>query len=272
MNSNRRVFLDTSVQVERLIGPPAHKAAIERQLMMPDFGAVTSHYVLMEFQRSVMADYVQVYNQILYRQTWELVAQSLRSSGTAQRPRALGRCLQILTEVMVQSQLDRVDALNLLQVTIRYGLRRRFWQYVAPIDDAIRCDLVAAGPKMGHDGSYAVPASCRKQTAACLLPAFLAAHTRKLHTLLDYLTAHSQCIKDQPRVEQSLRKVLLDPQAALGQRTCWPLGDIIIALQIPPNTALWTRDPDFVPVAAALEIPLYQPSDDILRRKLNGVD
>lgn len=62
MNSNPRVFLDTSIQIERLIGPRSHKVAIERQLAMPNFGAMTSHYVLMEFQRTIVADYVRVYN------------------------------------------------------------------------------------------------------------------------------------------------------------------------------------------------------------------
>ncbi|MEZ4707278.1 MAG: hypothetical protein R3A44_08735 [Caldilineaceae bacterium] len=264
MNSSRRIFLDTSVQVERLIGPPAHKVAIERLLTIPNFGAVTSHYVLMEFQRSVVADYVHVYNQILHSESWELAAQKLRSGAAAQRPRSLGRCLQILTEVMVQSQLDRADALSLLHITIRYGLRRRFWQYVAPIDDAIECDLVAAGTTNAQDGSYAVAASCRKQTAACLLPAFLAENAGKLQILLDYLTAHAQCIKDQIRVEQALRKILLDPRDALGQRSCWPVGDIIIALQVPPDAALWTRDPDFAPLAAALGITLYQPPKELI--------
>ncbi|MEZ4656957.1 MAG: hypothetical protein R2911_05245 [Caldilineaceae bacterium] len=165
---------------------------------------------------------------------------------------------------MVQSQLDRADALSLLHITIRYGLRRRFWQHVTPIDDAIACDLVAAGTTHGQDGSYAVAASGRKQTATCLLPAFLVEQTSKLHMLLDYLTAHSQSIKEQVRVEQALRKILLDPTAALGQRTCWPMGDIIIALQVPPHAALWTRDPDFAPLATALGIALYHPPEELI--------
>lgn len=37
------------------------------------------------------------------------------------------------------------------------------------------------------------------------------------------------------------------------------LKDVIIALQLPADTALWTRDPDFVPLAEVLGIPLYSP-------------
>lgn len=118
MNSNPRVFLDTSIQIERLIGPGSHKVAIERQFAMPNFGAMTSHYDL---------------------------------------------------------------------------------------------------------------------------------------------SAHPRCIKDQGHVGRLLGEVLLDPHVGLGQSACWPLGDIIIALQLPADTRLWTRDPDFVPLAAVLGIPLYSP-------------
>lgn len=103
MNSNPPVFLDTSIQIERLIGPSPHKVAIERQLALPDFRAITSDYVLMEFQRAVVADYVRVYNQVLRHKSWDAIAQNVRAGAIARRPRALGRCFQILTEVMMQS-------------------------------------------------------------------------------------------------------------------------------------------------------------------------
>jgi len=67
MNSRPAVFLDTSIQIERFVGPAGNRQLIEQQLALPAFHAVTSHYVLMEFQRSVVADYVRVYNQILVR-------------------------------------------------------------------------------------------------------------------------------------------------------------------------------------------------------------
>ena len=125
--------------------------------------------------------------------------------------------------------------------------------------DAIVCDLVAIGLTTRADTTFTVADSCRKERAACHLPAFLTDQRERLSALLAYLAVHPRCIKEQTRVEQRLRAVLDNPRAALGQSACWPLGDLIIALQVPPNTALWTRDPDFVPLATALGIPLYQP-------------
>jgi hypothetical protein len=57
-----------------------------------------------------------------------------------------------------------------------------------------------------------------------------------------------------------LAAVMTDPRAVLGQAACWPLGDIIIALQVPSGVALWTLDPDFEPLAAALGSSLYSPT------------
>lgn len=109
-----------------------------------------------------------------------------------------------------------------------------------------------------RDQRYAVASSCRKEHAACHLPAFLANHHPRLQTLLDYLAAHPHSVKEQPRLERLLQAVMRDPQAALGQASCWPLGDVIIALQVPAGAALWTLDKDSASLAQALDIPLYQ--------------
>lgn len=106
-----------------------------------------------------------------------------------------------------------------------------------------------------------VAESCHKATAACHLPAFLAAHKPQLHTIIDYLTTHPTCIKDQGRVERLLKVVLKKPQEALGQSACWPLGDVIIALQIPAHVKLWTLDADLIALSRALNLALYQPDE-----------
>lgn len=81
----------------------------------------------------------------------------------------------------------------------------------------------------------------------------------KLLAIAEYLTAHPKCIKQQDRVELYLAKVLADPQAVLGQSTCWPLGDIIIAIQVPDDAMVWTLDSDFAPLVSALGLQLYKP-------------
>ena len=259
MNSNAaRLFLDTTIEIERLIGPNPRRVAIERQLAAPEPQAITSQYVLMEFQRSVWSDYVRVYNQVLRHDGWEAAVQALRAGVQAYRPRSLGRCLQILTQVMVVSRLDRDHGVDLLETQIMRDLPRRFWRHVTPLPDPIGCDLVAAGVRWQSDGAYTVANTCRKESAACHLPDFLADHRSTLRAVADHLAAHSNVVKDQGRVERLLAAALDDPRAALGQAACWLLGDVIIALQVPTDAALRTLDPDFEPLAAALGLQLNQ--------------
>ncbi|MEZ4861170.1 MAG: hypothetical protein R3C14_07685 [Caldilineaceae bacterium] len=87
----------------------------------------------------------------------------------------------------------------------------------------------------------------------------MAEQRTKLNAIADYLSAHPRSLKNQAKVEQLIAALLQDPRNALGQTNCWPLGDIIIALQVPAGATLWTLDADFAPLAAALTIPLHQP-------------
>ena len=93
--------------------------------------------------------------------------------------------------------------------------------------------------------------------AACHLPSFLAQNIDKLRTIHIYLNEHPNEIKDQARVQRLLPLVIENPYAVLGQNTCWPLGDIIIALQVPDGAAVWTLDADFKPIVQSLGLILY---------------
>jgi hypothetical protein len=146
-----------------------------------------------------------------------------------------------------------------VEEALESGLHTQFWTYVNPLADPIGCDLVTLGSRRQADNTFTVAATCRRESAGCHLPEFLTEQRPKLQAIADYLATHPRVIKNQAKVERLLPDVLHDSRMVLGQNACWPLGDVLIALQVPPNTALWTRDPDFKPLAAALGIPLYTP-------------
>jgi hypothetical protein len=253
------IFLETSVQINRLLGSEEKQRKIVSILSQPNIQAVTTSYVLMEFQRTVWADYVKLYNLLHQHREWDAVAQSLRTGTSAYRPRVLGRCLQILTRTMVDSRVDIKLGLLFLKTQITQDIPRRFWHNVTPLPDSIHCDLVTTGLTKQPDGSYTIANRCRKDMATCHLPDFLVEQRPKLKAIADNLAHHPQAIKDQPRVERLLAEIITNPQAALGQLACWPLGDVIIALQIPSNALLWTVDPDFETLTTALGIQLFKP-------------
>lgn len=193
-------------------------------------------------------------------QEWGAVAYRLRSGARSHRPRSLGNCLQIFTWALIESNLDYDKALDFLELQVTQNLPEDFWLHVTPLPDPIVCDLVKWGIRHQPNGQFDIANTCRKETATCFLPAFLAQQSNRLHSLALYLAAHPQAIKDQARVERLLAAVSQNPRAALGQSACWPLGDVILALQVPTNASLWTLDADFQPLAEALGIRLYIPT------------
>ena len=160
------------------------------------------------------------------------------------------------------SEGDWGYALDLCDAFLEEELETQFWVNVNPLPDPITCDLVTKGIARQSDGNYMVASSYNKETAACHLPNFLAQNLDKLRAVDAYLNDHPNTIKDQTRVQRLLPAVIENPQAVLGQNTCWPLGDIIIALQVPDGAQLWTLDADFGPFAQALGLTLYEWSLD----------
>ncbi|MFZ4656667.1 MAG: hypothetical protein ACOYNY_06630 [Caldilineaceae bacterium] len=213
----------------------------------------------MEFQRTVLADYAHIHRLMLQYGGWGDVMVHLLSGQRAFRSRSATRCSEILGLLYNESDGDWHYALRLIDRALQRGLRTLFWSHVTPLVDPIVCDLVTTGTVRQPDSSYAVPAQCRKETAACALPSFFADHRRELQMIADYLIAHPRIMKDQGRVIRLLTGVIGNPRSALGQASCWPLGDVIIALQVPTDAAIWTLDSDFRSLTAALGLRLHAP-------------
>ncbi len=247
------LFLDTSIQIQRILAPSVPAiGAVNRN-------AITSSYVLMEYQRSLVADFAHVQRQFIAASTLREALTWIVSGGHSFRPRSLARCIQIAALALgEQSTTSLTLARDILDIYLRSTLLDRFHHNVSLLPDHIGCDLVATGIRRRPDGTYTVADACRQENAICRLPEFLAEHKDELHTVASYLAAHPNVIKQQPRVERLLKAVLSDPRAALGQASCWPLGDVIIAIQVPLDAALWTLDSDFEPLAAALGLRMHK--------------
>jgi len=256
------VFVETSIQVQRTLASRTQRVHLERTFTNSSILPVTSAYVWMEYQRAVIADYAHVYRMMGKHTDWGALFEHILDGERAFQPRSAVRCTKIIGQFYAKSKQNYEHARQYLGIQIAYDLRQKFWANVTQLADPIGCDLVKAGIVRQPDLTYTVAASCRKEEAACHLPAFLAANQDRLRTVADYLATHPHTSKDQPRLERLLTAIVADPRAALGQTSCWPLGDLIIALQVPPGAALWTLDADFAPLATALAIPLYTPERD----------
>ena len=255
---NQQVFVETSIQVARLLGTQNQRTSIEQTLQQSQFNFVTSHYVYMEYQRTVISDFAHVHQSFQRAKTMGEAMQLIFSGSRSFRPRSLVRCGQIASLIYGEQEVVSLrEATALLDLYLKRLLSRIFWHYLQPIEDRIHCDLNQSGTQQLPDQTFRVADRCRKEMAGCALPEFLAKNQSRLQFLAAFLSENPRSIKDQTRVEQTLVAVLRDSANALGQVACWPLGDIIIALQVPMDALLWTQDHDFATLCSALNIERF---------------
>lgn len=254
------IFVETSIHIQRVLASRSLQSKLESHIALITTRLVTSNYVWMGFQRSLIADYAHIHRLRLQHGNWGDVMTHLLSGRRSFRSRSAVRCTEILGLLYKHSLGDWQYALQILDQFLRRRLRILFWSRIMPIDDPIGCDLVTLGITRQADGGYVVADGCRRESAMCDLPDFLNEHRPELSTIMAYLAAHPRSLKDQAKTLRILTEVQTDPRLVLGQNSCWPLGDVIIALQVPANSAIWTLDADFKPLAAALGFSLYDPS------------
>jgi len=99
MNSETTVFVDTSIQIERILGRKKRKIEIEQHLANDSIHFVSSQYVFMEYQRSVIADHVYIYKVMQEHDDWQEIVAELQVGTRRYRPRALARSMQIFTQL-----------------------------------------------------------------------------------------------------------------------------------------------------------------------------
>jgi len=98
--------------------------------------------------------------------------------------------------------------------------------------------------------------SCNAVSAQCQLVTFLEKHRDELKKI-EQAMATAPREKVDSRTLAALRRVNADITKALGERTCWALGDVIIALEAPPDAEFFTADKHFEVILKAVGKRLF---------------
>ena len=117
------------------------------------------------------------------------------------------------------------------------------------------CDLVKEDALLGDFITSRL--SCNANTAQCQLVPFLSAHRERLLQIQQAMESAPRDKVDQ-RTLSALRRVNADVTKALGERTCWALGDVIIALEAPDDALIYTADGHFEVISKAIGKQLYR--------------
>jgi len=257
--SNTKIFLDNTIQVERII-VPSRRAIIQPHLTDENTSVRSSTYLLMEYRRTVVADFIAAYNLVQSHEQLGAAVANISSGRAKFSKRMIERRQKILGMAMVDCEdadesLTKLGVLRILELYLEGGLERRFMENISTLTNATDCDLAKYPLVQRADGYYKLTTTCNKKHVRCQLPAFLQQNAHNLQRIEQFIKQHAAT--EYQELLEKLAQVTADFSRAKGQRTCWRLGDIIIALEAPEDALIYTTDKDFKTICTALGKKLY---------------
>lgn len=130
----------------------------------------------------------------------------------------------------------------------------RFFESIDEYINHTNCDLVHHAVPVGDYLHNRL--SCNRKSAKCSLIPFLQKHQTELQAL-EQVFAAAPSDQVSHRTLTALKKINVDINMALGQRNCWHLGDIIIALEAPDDAKIYTMDGHFSLICSVLGKRLF---------------
>ena len=262
-----KIFVETTIHIERLFSDAARQAQIEGNLEDAVFS--TSSYVYMEFRRTMLQAMSYVLSMVLkMRQEGQkdinLVSLLRRlSAGTAIHfsVRTFQRVMLIYSYLLDHFStliVPTVILIDYLEYNLNITIPERFFESIDEYINYTNCDLVRHGVPVGDYLHRRL--SCNARRANCTLVSFLQQHQAELQKL-ELALAAAAPEKVNPRTLAALKKINVDILKALGQRTCWHLGDVIIALEAPDDAFLYTTDEHFGLICSVLGKQLFLESE-----------
>jgi hypothetical protein len=258
-----KVFVETTAQVSRLTGPLAARAGLEAWLAGKTI--FTSSTVFLEFQRVVIEAHRRVLpaldevpgsgnGKVRLAEFYNILANSpnIRSGRQAKR------VLAVVSSIQSRFGDDPFVSVEDLRAFINGEIRRfRDWRFFTfgygddAIDiraiggylDSLQCSVAINGldPKASNPRAI----SCNAETRRCAVRSFIGADQGIMAAVADELhTADQKASRAAERVA-TLPPGKLSGSKAIGQRLCWSLGDVLIALECPPDALLLSSDHHF---------------------------
>ncbi len=266
----QKIFLETSIQIERLLHTDARRSEILRNLVGKT--VFTSAYVLMEFQRTIIQDICYV-RSVVETECGEDAEASLfladldraLAAGTGNfSPRSAKRSRLVTAAIKDEFPFGKVSKSELLEFLefLIEQLHEEFFE-VEPEDsgepvqieclDSTGCDLVG-----GEIGCENWRFHCGRGTATCQLPQLLREYESEIERIKNAFETAKE--RSDQKMVKAAERVLRSPkwEVVQGQKNCWSLGDTIIAIEAPVDAPIYTKDRHFEVICPIINKAVYQ--------------
>lgn len=257
-----KIFLETTILIQRLLYEERRVAEIEETLAGKYI--CTSAFVLMEFRRSILQALNYLRSLILEMEQqgrleirldefFVVLSQGRGIFHSTRAVQSVFLALSAISESFSGGVLSTTRLIRELEWQID-GLEINATRGIDDIINNTRCDLAKETAPIGDFLHSRL--SCNAAKATCQLVNFLEEHRDELRKIEQAMAAAPR-EKVDVRTLAALRRVNADITKALGERTCWALGDVIIALEAPPDAEIFTADRQFEVILKAIDKRLF---------------
>lgn len=237
------LFLDTSVIIKREFSDN-RKKIIEIENFLKEKNKITSTYVCMELNRTVLADAETLKNFLRdcmnLKEIWERI-EALDDS-TREKHR-----LRLIFQKITEDASDIYEAKVVIQM----------WLQHYPSSILKETDVIPSKTDC-EQGQYMSDYSCRGIKSLCRVTEIVEKNKGLLETLRIEMVQDVN--KDRRKLETcgSLNEIINNPvRTKENPSNCFNVGDILIALDVPDNFTLISNDNDFFLICEVLGIPFY---------------
>jgi hypothetical protein len=273
--SAQKIFLETSIQIERLLHIPERRQKILNNLRGRT--VYSSSYVRMEFRRTVVRDFCFVRSivqtdcdpdadGIVFLSNLE---RALSSGKGNYSPRSARRCYLVTAAILDHfegTSVSKSELLEFLDGQIQ-ELDQDFLYFMPSEDnrqppipleivDGTQCDVV-----LRLSAGESADITCSKTKAVCRIADLL---NQNIGVFAEIANAYMRTPKEQrdEKMTKAIQRLLAGnfQSAGKGQQSCWPLGDAIIALEVPLDAEIYTKDRHFDVICPAVGRQRYHES------------
>ncbi len=238
------LFLETTVQIERVVGLPERKESIKNRIARR--GLRSSTLVLREFKERLLHKCILLLELVL-RYEHRTDVETAMSRMFSDTKILLQLWAQVQRETIGDGAYDRELIIETLKSYIEGGLEKRFYRLSIQVSDDTACEIAREEVHIKH-GFYVLNVYCNREKVNCNLPAFTERHENAFLTMQRSIP-NAQTKDERDELSQIVAvyqdaKNHNDFNRVKGQRNCNALSDATIALEA-GDAIIYTTDRDF---------------------------
>jgi hypothetical protein len=269
MQKNSKLFLETTIQIDRFCSDTDKKKKIDKQIARFS-RTLSSTYAKMEFKRRYIQDLVYLYNEaLLGAKTFADVLARIDKLRSDYHKRKIKRIITSFYGFFLDKGDEEVfgplGKVTLEKAVIYFkSLIENAWEdFDSDIDEILNgtgCYNAKTGPTRTGEKFDNRSNICKKGDIKCKIVEFFIRNRESFIKIYKKLSQLNCLDDEQQKVKNILEKAIEYPEIMADRKNCWNCGDAIIAVESPSDAVLFTTNiKHFEPICSEIKKKCLTP-------------